>query len=218
MPRGATVLGFTLLIALLSRPTGAEPRIPDGTFVRDAGDAVWLVLEGRRVRVPIYPATHDEVAAIPMSGQWLVPQDGGVVLGSRPAWLDADREGDARAGGGRSASFEGLTVSVLQLSRGWLPPYSSIRPKPGMEYLTIEVRLTSNSDQTKRYSASDFQVDIEDGSRWDRSFGRSPDLLLGTLATGASAQGWLTFEVPIGRPAVQLIWNARRDYALAIPL
>jgi hypothetical protein len=35
---------------------------------------------------------------------------------------------------------------------------------------------------------------------------------------GATAQGWLTFEVPIGSPAVQLVWFARRDYALAIPL
>jgi hypothetical protein len=218
MPRGVTVLGLALLITLLSGPTRAEPRIPDGAFVRDASDAVWLVLEGRRVRVPIYPATHDEVAAIPVNGQWLVPQDGTVVLGSRPVWLDADREGDSRTGGVGSANFEGLSVAVLQLSRGWLPAYTSIRPKPGMEYLIIEVRLTNTGDQTKRYSASDFQVDVEDGSRWDRTIARSPDLLVGTLAAGASTQGWLTFEVPIGRPAVQLIWNARRDYALAIPL
>jgi hypothetical protein len=218
MSRAALMLGLGFLVALLSGPIRAEPRIPDGVFVKDSADTVWLVLDGRRVRVPIYPATHDEVVAIPVNGQWLVPQDGAVVLGSQPEWLNADREGEARTAGLGSASFEGLTVSLLQLSRGWLPPFTSIRPKPGMEYLTIEVRLVNTGDQTRRYSASDFQIDLDDGSRWERRLGRSPDLLLGTIATGASAQGWLTFEIPTGRPTVQLIWNARRDYALAIPL
>lgn len=218
MSRTTLGLGLGLLVAVLSGPIRAEPRIPDGVFVKDSAETVWLVLDGRRVRVPIYPATHDEVAAIPVNGRWLVPQDGAVVLGPQPEWLNADRAGETRTEGLGSASFESMTVTLLQLSRGWLPPFTSIRPKPGMEYLTIEVRLVNSGDQARRYSASDFQVDLEDGSRWERALGRSPDLLLGTIAAGASAQGWLTFEIPIGRPTVQLIWNARRDYALAIPL
>lgn len=215
--RALPILALATVIALAAGVGRAQPRVPDGAFVQDAGGAVWLVHEGRRVRVPIYPATEDEVAAIPLDGQWLVPRDGALVLGARPSWLDADREGEPRPGGG-TASHDGLTVVVLQVSRGWLPPYSSLRPKPGTEHLTIEVRLRNGGDRARRYDASDFHVDVEDGSRWDRTLGRSPDLLLGTLAPGEAAEGWLTFDVPIGKPAVQLVWFARLDYAVAIPL
>jgi hypothetical protein len=206
------------MIALAAGVGRAQPNVPESAFVRDVGGTVWLVHQGRRVQVPIYPATDDEVDAIPIDGQWLVPQDGKLVLGSRPAWLDADREGEARQGSGETASLDGLSVTILQVSRGWLPTLASLRPKPGMEFLTIEVRLRNSGGRAMRYSPYDFHVDVEDGSRWDRTWGRSPDLLVGAVAAGATAEGWLTFEVPIGRQAVQLVWFARRDYALAISL
>ena len=195
----------------------AQADIPDGAFVQDAGGAVWLLVEGRRVRVPIYPMSDDEVAALPLDGRWLVPQDGIVALGDRPAWLDAEREGEFGAGGG-IVGLDGVVVTVLHVSRRWLPPLRELRPRPGMEYLTIEVEVRNDGNQARRYSAFDFSVDVDDGSRWSWTLGRSPDLLLGTLPPQTATRGWLTFQVPIGRSAVQLVWLARRDYALAIPL
>lgn len=216
--RTLSVLALTVVVALTASVGGAQSNLPEGAFVRDAGGTVWLVHQGRRVQVPIYPATDDEVDAIPVDGQWLVPQDGKLVLGARPSWLDVDRADAASPQSGEAVSLDGLSVAVLQVSRGWLPSSDSPRPKPGMEYLTVEVRLRSFGGRAVRYSPYDFHVDVEDGSRWDRTWGRSPELLLGAVIPGATAQGWLTFEVPIGRAAVQLVWFARRDHALAIPL
>jgi hypothetical protein len=196
----------------------ADPPIPDGAFVQDAAGAIWLVHGGKRVRVPLYPATADEVAALPASGDWLVPQDGGAGLGARPTWVDAEREGQARPGSGGAASVDGVTVTVLEVSRGWLPAPGLAHPKPGHEYLTLEVHLRNAGGEARRYDFAAFDVDVEGGSRSNAEIGRTPDLLLGTLAPGGTVRGWLTFQVLIGVPAVQLVWYARRDFAVAIPL
>lgn len=83
-----------LLVALLSIVVGwsggsatAQPSIPNGVFVRDADRNLFLVLDGKRHRVPVYPLYPDEVEAIPESGQWVVPgEDGGIEIGAYPHW------------------------------------------------------------------------------------------------------------------------------------
>ena len=60
-------------------------------FVVDAAGDTWLILRTGpnslvRVGVPIYPASEADIAAIPASGQWLIPGDGQRVSTERPDW------------------------------------------------------------------------------------------------------------------------------------
>ena len=65
----------------------AQPAIPNGAFVRDADRELFLVLDGQRHRVLVYPAYPDEVAAIPESGRFIVPgPEGNVAVGENPHW------------------------------------------------------------------------------------------------------------------------------------
>lgn len=77
------------LVAFGLGHASAQPSIPDGAFVRDSADNTWLVTAGSRAVVPIYPASDDEIRALPENGRWVTPASGGLVaLGDRPAWGD----------------------------------------------------------------------------------------------------------------------------------
>ena len=67
----------------------AQPAIPDGSFVQDSADNIWLVTGGQRAAVPIRKASDEEILALPVSGRWVVagPQ-GFVALGDKPDWAD----------------------------------------------------------------------------------------------------------------------------------
>lgn len=205
-----------LLILLVQGTVSARQAVTDGTFVRDPDGAVWIVLEGRRVRVPIRPLSDEEIGAIPGGDEWLIPSgDGGVIVGGRPSWADA---AVAAGGGIGSTTFDGLTVTVLRVERGWRPDHGLFVPKSGMEYVTVEVRFDTRAEGLNRYDGTAFQLDTEDGARWGWTVGRTPDLTGGPVLDGRPVRGWLTFEVPLGAPLLQLVWQAHRDYALVIAL
>jgi hypothetical protein len=65
----------------------AQAVIPDGTFVRDSADNIWLVTGGQRAAVPIRDSTDEEILAVPAGNRWVVagPQ-GFVALGEKPDW------------------------------------------------------------------------------------------------------------------------------------
>ncbi len=67
----------------------AQPVLPDGVFVKDSGGTTWLVIGGQRAKVPFYPAGDDVINAVPDSGQWVVPGDGGILtLGGQPDFVN----------------------------------------------------------------------------------------------------------------------------------
>lgn len=67
--------------------TAAQSAIPNGVFVKDMRGQVWLVLDGKRVKVALWPADVLAVQAIPESGEWAVMNStGGIVAGAQPAW------------------------------------------------------------------------------------------------------------------------------------
>jgi hypothetical protein len=77
---------------IMTSPASGQATIPDGVFVKDAAGQTWLVLKGQRVGVPVWQATDADIAAIPLSDQWAVmsvTDQGAMVAGSKPAWLDA---------------------------------------------------------------------------------------------------------------------------------
>ena len=87
-----------LLAAFGLGHASAQPAIPDGVFVRDGADNTWLVTGGSRAVVPIYPASDEQIAALPESGRWVTSAAGGTIaLGDRPQWAEAPapvRRGD----------------------------------------------------------------------------------------------------------------------------
>lgn len=69
--------------------TTAQSTIPNGVFVKNSEGLLWLVLDGQRVKIPVWSATDDEIAALPVPDRWAVMNDAGaIVAGDRPAWLD----------------------------------------------------------------------------------------------------------------------------------
>lgn len=78
-----------LLVALMSVESArAQGAVPNGVFVRQSDGTIWLILDGQRVRVPIWEASEPEIAAVPASDQWAVMNESGTISpGGRPAWL-----------------------------------------------------------------------------------------------------------------------------------
>lgn len=89
-----TALPLVAAIALtwgLARATAAQSSIPNGVFVRNSEGLVWLVLEGERIKIPVWQATDEEIAAVPVFDRWAVMDAvGAIVAGDRPAWLVDD--------------------------------------------------------------------------------------------------------------------------------
>lgn len=72
----------------VARTTVAQSSIPNGVFVRNSEGLVWLVLEGERIKIPVWQATDEEIAAVPVFDRWAVMDAvGAIVAGDRPAWL-----------------------------------------------------------------------------------------------------------------------------------
>ena len=89
-----------LLIGWGGGATSAQSEIPDGVFVQDDSGWMWLILEGKRVNIPVWPAAGKDVLAIPRSDRWAVLNAGGAIgPGDPPAWLTPG--GDAPLSGQR---------------------------------------------------------------------------------------------------------------------
>lgn len=66
----------------------AQGTIPNGVFVRNSEGGIWLVLDGQRVRLPIWQASDEEIAGIPLADRWAVMNDASAIVdGDRPSWL-----------------------------------------------------------------------------------------------------------------------------------
>jgi hypothetical protein len=77
---------------LTSTSVSGQSSVPNGVFVRNSAGSLWLVLDGQRVKIPVWAATDDEIEAIPVPERWAVLNEAGaIVAGDRPAWL-ADQD------------------------------------------------------------------------------------------------------------------------------
>jgi hypothetical protein len=82
--------GWLVLLVVVAFGLGqasAQPAFPDGTFVRDSNENVWLVSGGQLAAVPIRKVDDDEILALPVSDRWVVAGANGLVtLGDKPDW------------------------------------------------------------------------------------------------------------------------------------
>ena len=73
--------------ALWAVSVSAQPVIPNGVFVRESNGQIWLVLDGQRVSLPVWQATDEQIASLPVSDRWAVMNEAGaMVSGNQPAW------------------------------------------------------------------------------------------------------------------------------------
>jgi hypothetical protein len=81
------LLGDRLLLV-----ASAQPSIPNGVFVRESSGTTWLIVRGQKAQVDLFQTTDEAIAAIPDSGQRVVPGgDGqtGLALGAPAAPANA---------------------------------------------------------------------------------------------------------------------------------
>jgi hypothetical protein len=84
---GAWALAGALVASscFVGRVTAQAP-IPNWTYLRDSGGSVWLVVEGTRLGIPLYPATDEEIAALPFAGKWVIPGEAPSFGDTPPDW------------------------------------------------------------------------------------------------------------------------------------
>lgn len=86
--RGARWALLAVLVLVQVAPIQAQSSIPNGVFVRSGEGLLWLVLDGQRVKIPVWGAVDADIAALPESDRWAVMNDSGaIVAGDRPAWF-----------------------------------------------------------------------------------------------------------------------------------
>ena len=90
MRRRAGVLLAAMIAAFTLGQASAQSGhdLPNGVFVRMPAGSVALVLDGQIVNVPVWPATIDQIAALPHSDRWAVLNAAGsIVAGDPPEWI-----------------------------------------------------------------------------------------------------------------------------------
>ena len=200
-----------------------ERTLEDG---RGAGMAIFRVGDVSASAMLARPGgvTHDELMALASAVEWRaqddpegepdpnkppdptpVPVDPASTASSAPPANPPLREvtdtgvGDATAGG--------LILRVAGGERGWAPDAGVAPPRPGNEYLAIDVVIDTLADSAQTFNQTEFRVVDVDGRRYTPVAGRLPPLGTGQIRPGQPARGWLTFEVPIGVPLDSLLWD-----------
>lgn len=88
MLRALLIIVVAALIGTGGLTASAQSTVPNLAYVRESTGQVFVVSGGQRHAVPLYPASDAEIAAIPSSGQWMVPKvDGsGYELAAANPW------------------------------------------------------------------------------------------------------------------------------------
>jgi hypothetical protein len=127
---------------------------------------------------------------------------------------------------GRNASFQGIDLTLLAFNLSWYPRDDSPMPGPGEVFATIQIEITNRSDAPRRVSREDFLLstlsdgpEFHTGPRWD-SFaqGRRPRIDESTVSPGETVTGWLTYPVPMGELAEDILWSPVDSLAFAIEI
>ena len=95
----------------------------------------------------------------PLPTSWWILERGGRSLGDPEHGLVSNWGVDRC-----SVTFEGLQVTVLRIDREWIvpdsvaPPDSIFQPAPGMEFVTLELRLENVSGRTAQLMSRRWEI------------------------------------------------------------
>jgi hypothetical protein len=114
------------------------------------------------------------------------------------------------------ATYNGIRANLFGIERPW---QSGPSLRGGMEYLTVELRLDNLNDHPVDFTYVRFKVQLADNTRWETQPNwREPPLGDGQILPFSSVRGWVTFAVPAGVPAKELLWEAAANQTLSISL
>lgn len=210
----------------------AEGEIPSFSFVRDASGEIYVVSQGVRFGIPIYPATDEQIAALPFPNLWLLPNAAGdgFATAPRPEWAVAAIAAPPPAAPAPpaapppppAASFPGVGQTTLVTGQG-------ARFVVSVHAVTDPARSTNQFNTPKgRWVLVDYSVEnigsIEFSfsplalklqtadayliQRGNHAGHREPSLASGDLAPGQKVRGFLVYDVPSDQRASGLIFQS----------
>lgn len=210
--------------------TSAQTSIPNGVFVQETIGATWLVMDGKRVEVPLWPASDSEINAIPTADRWLVLNESGMLSqGERPSWCSgwvpcyfrtgaavSDRKivQDVSTFDGRDGLKSAMLVNAVE------PDVKSTEnTRPEGRFFSADITVRNVGDLTFEVTSSLFRVQTAEGFVIERYYGaiRRPDLVTSRLGAGQLVRGWVTWDVPRNSKVVSVIYqpSGGRQYVLA---
>jgi hypothetical protein len=110
---------------------------------------------------------------------------------------------------GDTITLNGVDATLTNVKVGPVDQYST--PKPGYEFVTVDVKLKNNSGVEQNYNQLNFHVKSGTGNITDvdaATYGQGiNDLGYGTIADGGTAEGNIVFQVKMDDHKAMLTWQ-----------
>jgi hypothetical protein len=109
---------------------------------------------------------------------------------------------------GESVNLGGTTVTVTKFDKSNGSDFD--RPKDGMEYVIVSIKIKNDSSEKISYNPFDFKMQNSKGQITDTVFttiDSKTALSSGELASGGEAEGTVTFEQPKGDTGLVLLYQ-----------
>ncbi|HJU86151.1 MAG TPA: hypothetical protein VJ788_02140 [Gemmatimonadota bacterium] len=125
---------------------------------------------------------------------------------------------------GSTATYQGIDVSLQRFNLSWYPADDSPFPSEGDVFATLLVEITNRSAAPQVIGADQFalrtlsnELALHEGPVWALyDGGRAPRVEGFTVPPREALSGWLTFEVPRGLIAEELLWTPAETLAFAL--
>lgn len=121
-----------------------------------------------------------------------------------------------------TARFDGLEAELIHFNYSWVPREGSV-PDEDSVFMTLQVEVRNDSAEPRSVEPENFEIRTllagraSEGPTWSVIHqGRDPRLVAQVLEPGEESSGWLTFQVPKGLYAEELIWIPAPTSALTI--
>ncbi len=125
---------------------------------------------------------------------------------------------------GSTATHEGVDLQFQRFNLSWYPADDSPHPSDGDVFATLLIEVTNRSDVPRPIRADEFalrtlsnELPFHAGPTWALyDGGRTPRVEGMVVPPGESLEGWLTFEVPRGLIAEELLWSPTEQLSFAL--
>lgn len=203
--------------AVTSASVSAQNGIPDGVFVQEKTGTTWLILGGKRVAVPLWPASDAEIGAIPRSDRWAVMNDAGQIgAGEQPSWcgdwapcfvridpparpqeaVRRKRVGETFTLVGLSPETRGYRLAITINRVDFDVPEALRADDRGIKFSAFDITMRNEGSTLVKFSTLDFKVQTAEGFLTDYATRRvrEPTLDDDPLGPGQVSRGWLAFQ------------------------
>lgn len=125
---------------------------------------------------------------------------------------------------GSIATHEDVDLRFQRFNLSWYPADDSPHPSDGNVFATLLIEVTNRSDAPRRIRSDEFvlrtlsnELPFHAGPIWLlHDGGRTPRVEGMVVPPGESLEGWLTFEVPRGLLAEELVWSPTERLSFAL--